>query len=128
MVINRPNWLGSEVGLELKTAGISTATTITPVPVQETIGNFTQLVARSGSFVDTPNVKGILFQDVDVLGSTATEQIEAPIMIGGRYLAGKLQTGAEAAVVSLAEPKLRPFNEGAVTRPDFGTLPANPFI
>lgn len=101
-VVLTPNFLASEVGLVLKTIGLDAVTNAALVE---------EGVIKAGTIISG---KGIIFQDVDVTGSTASTQVPAPIMVAGYYYSTKL-TGDKAnlsAVKGLIE-----LTEGTVTRP-----------
>lgn len=100
-VINsRPRFLGSEVGLVLKTIG-----------VDESTAN-TDGVVLAGTVIEG---KGIIFEDVDVTGATASTQVPAPIMVGGYYIAANL-VGTVGTKLD-AVKGLIAITEGAVARP-----------
>lgn len=101
VVVSRPNFLASEVGLVLKTIGLDATTANT------------NGVVKAGTIIAN---KGIIFEDVDVTGATATTQVPAPIMVAGYYINNaSLYTGA---VTGLADVKgLIAMSEAAVTRP-----------
>lgn len=86
-VINsRPRFLGSEVGLVLKTIGVDASTTNT------------NGVVLAGTVIAG---KGIIFEDVDVTGATATTQVPAPIMVGGYYIAENLTANKSASLADV---------------------------
>lgn len=97
---SKPRFLGSEVGLVLKTIGLDATTTNT------------NGVVKAGTIVEG---KGIIFEDVDVTGTTATTQVAAPIMVGGYYIAANL-VGTVGTKLD-AVKGLIAITEGAVTRP-----------
>jgi hypothetical protein len=100
-VVLTPNFLASEVGLVLKTIGLDAVTNATLVE---------KGVIKAGTVIAN---KGIIFQDVDVTGSTASTQVPAPIMVGGYYIASKLSTTEGLSSVK----GLIAIEEGSVTRP-----------
>ena len=83
-MLNRPNWLGSEVGLVLKTATVS-STSGTPVTENG------RKILKSGTIItDTALGKGLLFNDADVTDGAVVKSI----MIGGYYIDSKLPATA----------------------------------
>jgi hypothetical protein len=85
-MLNRPNWLGSEVGLVLKTATISSTSGTTVTENGRTI-------IKSGTVInDTALGKGLLWNDADVTDGAVVKSI----MIGGYYIDSKLPTTAGA--------------------------------
>lgn len=100
VVVSRPNFLGSEVGLVLKTIG-----------VDATVANENGVV-KAGTVISG---KGIIFQDVDVTGTTATTQVPAPIMVGGYYIAANLVGGVDTGLSTVKG--LIAITEGTVVRP-----------
>lgn len=79
-VNNRPNWLGSEVGLVLKTATVS-STSGTPVTENG------RTILKSGTVItDSALGKGLLWNDADVTDGAVVKSI----MIGGYYIDSKL--------------------------------------
>jgi hypothetical protein len=88
MTIERPNFLGSEVGLVLKTASLD-ATTNASIVTSETDsdGNARSIVKKGSIFADAvAGIYGLVYQDIDVTGSTATTKVPAPIMVGGYFI------------------------------------------
>lgn len=86
MAFSRPNFLASEVGLKLNTVGLDAEThsTLTVNEVDE--NGITRKIVKQGTILSTGAVKGLVFQDIDVTGSTATTQVAASIMTGGYYI------------------------------------------
>ena len=85
-MLNRPNWLGSEVGLVLKTATVSSAS---GTPVTEN----GRKILKSGTVItDTALGKGLLWNDADVTDGAVVKSI----MIGGYYIDSKLPVTAGA--------------------------------
>ena len=85
-MLNRPNWLGSEVGLVLKTATVSSASGATVTENGRTI-------IKSGTVItDTALGKGLLWNDADVTDGAVVKSI----MIGGYYIDSKLPATAGA--------------------------------
>ena len=83
-MLNRPNWLGSEVGLVLKTATVSSAS---GTPVTEN----GRKILKSGTVItDTALGKGLLWNDADVTDGAVVKSI----MIGGYYIDSKLPVTA----------------------------------
>ena len=89
---NRPNWLGSEVGMVLKTATISSTSGATSVENGRTI-------IKSGTLINDANLgKGLLFNDADVTDGAVVKSI----MIGGYYIDGKLPVSVSTSASDLA--------------------------
>lgn len=104
--INRPNFLGSEVGLITKTITVK-KTQETGV---ETING--RKVVKAGTIIETP-YKGLLFTDVDITDGDAL----GSLMIAGRYIDAKLPATASTKVAEFEKQGLYAIVEGAVTRP-----------
>lgn len=83
-------WLGSEVGMVLKTATIpTTATSVTE--------NGRKIV-KSGTLIEDANLgKGLLFNDVDITDGARV----ASIMIAGFYINEKLPASVSASATEL---------------------------
>lgn len=83
-MLNRPNWLGSEVGMVLKTVTVSSASGTTVTENGRTI-------IKSGTVItDTTLGKGLLFNDADVTDG----EVVKSIMIRGTYIDSKLPATA----------------------------------
>lgn len=83
-MLNRPNWLGSEVGMVLKTATVSSTSGATVTENGRTI-------IKSGTVItDTVLGKGLLFNDADVTDGAVVKSI----MIRGSYIDSKLPATA----------------------------------
>lgn len=90
IILNRPNWLASEVGL----------VTVTHTFESTTTGYVTEngrKILKSGLIYPTndASAKGIVFTDVDITDG----DMQGSLMIAGRYLNGKLS----AAVATTAK-------------------------
>lgn len=81
VIVARPNFLASEVGLVLKTISLDAVTNSTIV---------TDGIVKAGTVYSSGSIKGIIFEDVDVTGSTATTKVPASLMVAGRYIASKV--------------------------------------
>lgn len=93
---NNPNWLGSEVGLVLKTTTVSASSGATVTENGRTI-------IKSGTLItDTALGKGLLFNDADVTDGATVKSI----MIGGRYIDSKLPASVASSASDLAEKGL----------------------
>lgn len=93
IILNRPNWLGSEVGLVRKT-----------VTVTQSSGTYVtengRKILKSGTLInDTTLGYGLLWNDADV---TDAEGKIASIMIGGYYIDSKLPTSVSSSATTLA--------------------------
>ena len=111
LYLNRPNWLGSEVGKVTKTITLDTtfATYVTE--------NGRKIV-KSGTFVNDAVIgKGLLWNDIDI----TEEKKEASLMIRGSYVDAKLPATVTAEAANLAARGLYAFAEGTTTRPSFGS-------
>ena len=92
VISNRPNWLGSEVGMVLKTVTVSSASGTT---VQE--GGRT--ILKSGTLItDATLGKGLLFNDADVTDGAVVKSI----LIRGSYIDDKLPTSVSTSEQELA--------------------------
>lgn len=107
IIVSRPNWLGSEVGIVLKTFTIPT-TQATGVVVENGVS-----VCKSGTIFTTPYY-GLLYGDTEI-GK------EASIMIGGRYIDANLPATASSYETNFKAQGLYKIAEGTVTLPSNGT-------
>lgn len=107
---NKPSFLGSEVGLVLKTITV-------PASNSNVVSENNRKVVKAGTIIDTPYT-GLLYNDVDV---TDGDNIGS-LMFGGYYVDAKLPSTATAKVTAFAAHGLFPIVEGTTTRPDFGTV------
>lgn len=81
---NRPNWLGSEVGLVLKTATVSSTS-------GATVSENGRSILKSGTVITDANLgKGLLWNDADVTDGAVVKSI----MIKGFYIDSKLPATA----------------------------------
>ena len=111
LYLNRPNWLGSEVGIVQKTITLDTtfATYVTESG---------RKIVKSGTFVNDATIgKGVLWNDIDI----TEEKKEASLMIRGSYVDAKLPATVTAEAANLAARGLYAFAEGTTTRPSFGS-------
>lgn len=109
-VLNRPNFLGSEVGLVLKTITV-------PASATGAVTENGRKIVKAGSIFATPYA-GLLFNDVDI---TDGDRIGS-LMIRGSYIDAKLPATAAAKAEDFAKQGLYAIAEGAVVSPDFGTV------
>ena len=105
-VLNRPNFLGSEVGLVLKTITV-------PASATGAVTENGRKIVKAGSIFATPYA-GLLFNDVDI---TDGDRIGS-LMVRGSYI----PAAAAAKAEDFAKQGLYAIVEGAVVRPDFGTV------
>lgn len=106
---NRPNFLGSEVGLVLKTITV-------PANHGSVVTEGNRKIVKAGTLFSTPYY-GILFQDVDVTDGKAL----GSLMIAGRYIDANLPSTASSYSASFIAQGLFPIVEGSIVRPDFGS-------
>ena len=91
-MLNRPNWLGSEVGMVLKTATVSSTSGATVTENGRTI-------LKSGTLItDSALGKGLLYNDADVTDGAVVKSI----MVGGYYIDSKLPASVSASASDLA--------------------------
>lgn len=91
ITLNRPNWLGSEVGMVLKTTTIKKA------------DHSSDTLVKSGTLITDTNLgKGLLFNDVDVSDGDRV----ASIMIRGSYINEKLPTDISSSAEDLIKQGL----------------------
>ena len=91
-ITNRPNWLGSEVGLVTKTVTVTAASGATVTENGRTI-------IKSGTLITDASLgKGLLFNDADVTDGSAVKSL----MIGGRYIDSKLPVSVSESASDLA--------------------------
>lgn len=107
---NKPSFIGSEVGLVLKTITV-------PASNSNVVSENNRKVVKAGTIIDTPYT-GLLYNDVDV---TDGDNIGS-LMFGGYYVDAKLPSTATAKVTAFAAHGLFPIVEGTTIRPDFGTV------
>lgn len=107
---NKPSFLGSEVGLVLKTITV-------PANNANVVTENNRKVVKAGTIIETPYT-GLLYNDVDV---TDGDNIGS-LMFGGYYVDAKLPATAAAKVSAFAAHGLFPIVEGTTIRPDFGTI------
>lgn len=85
------NWLGSEVGMVLKTATIPTSAT--------SVTENGRKIVKSGTLITDANLgKGLLFNDVDVTDGARV----ASIMIAGFYIDANLPASVADSATELA--------------------------
>ncbi len=107
IIVSRPNFLGSEVGLVCKTFTI---------PENQATGVVTEngvKICKSGTIFTTPYY-GLLFGDGEV-GKPAS------IMIRGSYIDANLPATASSYATNFKNQGLFAFVEGGATMPDYGT-------
>lgn len=115
VILNRPNWLGSEVGRVVKT--------ITVPATHAHVVEDGRMIVKSGTVFTTPYL-GILYDDIDITDGAK----EASLMIRGSYIDAKLPASASTHASSFAAQGLYAIAEGEVVRPDFGGLEALPAL
>lgn len=92
VTLNRPNWLGSEVGMVLKTVTVSSTSGTTTTENGRTI-------IKSGTLInDTTLGYGLLYNDADVTDGAVVKSI----MIRGSYIDSKLPTSVSTNKTILA--------------------------
>lgn len=98
ITLNRPNWLGSEVGKVVKTVTIS-ATTNSSKAVEEN----GRKIVKSGTLIeDTDLGKGLLYNDADITDGDAVKSL----MIRGSYIDAKLPNTVATDAEELAKKGL----------------------
>lgn len=87
VVVNRPNFLASEVGMRLVSYGVSAATTKVAVVEENDADGFAHKVVKAGAILtdDTAGIIGLVYQDVDVTGTTESAQKVAPVLVSGHF-------------------------------------------
>ena len=96
IILNRPNWLGSEVGMVLKTTTVSDASGATVVE------NGRKII-KSGTLITDENLgQGLLFNDADVTDGGVVKSI----MIKGSYINANLPEDITASAEELAKQGL----------------------
>lgn len=78
---SRPNFLASEVGLKLDTIGLDAVTHTALVSTEDD-----RKIIKQGTIYSAGNIHGLIFQDIDVTGSTETTQVPAPLMTAGHFI------------------------------------------
>lgn len=115
VILNRPNWLGSEVGRVVKT--------ITVPATYAHVVEDGRMIVKSGTVFTTPYL-GILYDDIDITDGAK----EASLMIRGSYIDAKLPASASTHASSFAAQGLYAIAEGEVVRPNFGGIEALPSL
>ena len=112
VILNKPNWLGSEVGLTLKTFTI-------PADFTPTVIKNGKTIVESGTIFEdaVTGQKGLVFGDYNITDGP----VLACIMIGGRYIDDKLPASAAAVAEDFIAQGLYAYSESEVVRPDFGS-------
>lgn len=132
ITVSRPNFLASEECLVLKSASADAVTNTGLVVNEVDADGLTHKILKAGTLFSSANVKGIVYQDVDLTGSTANEKVPIPVMVAGYYIASKLPKAPAdagsggtppATSPSLAECKAQgllaaTWVDGSVTRPN----------
>ena len=110
-MLNRPNWLGSEERLVVKTATVSSTSGATVTENGRTI-------IKSGTLInDSALGKGLLFNDADVTDGAVVKSI----MIGGYYIDSKLPASVASSATDLASKGLHAI-EFADTKVAYGEV------
>ena len=108
IILNGPNWLGSEVGLVRKTITVSTSSAV--------VENGRNVV-KSGTYItDAVYGGGLLWDDVDVTNGPD----EGSLMIGGYYIDAKLPASVATNATTLEAKGLHAIELPTTTRPEFG--------
>lgn len=116
VILNRPNWLGSEVGRVVKTITV-------PAAHASAVVEDGRSIVKSGTVFTSPYY-GILYYDVDITDGAK----EASLMIRGSYIDAKLPASAASYASNFAAQGLYAIAEGTVVRPDFGGIAALPAL
>lgn len=96
IILNTPNWLGSEVGMVLKTTTVSEASG----EVTEESG---RKILKSGTLISDENLgQGLLYNDADVTDGGVIKSI----MIKGSYINENLPKDISASAEALAKQGL----------------------
>lgn len=119
VILNHAPWLGSEVGMVLKTKMINSTTAITKETETDADG-VNHTVAKSGSvyYDATSGVYGLIYEDVDITGGDRM----GSVMIAGYYVDDALPASAETYKTNFAAQGLFPVEYGDVTRPTWATV------
>ena len=109
IIVNRPNFLASEVSLRLVSTTARTGSALV------TTENGRKIIKAGTVYPSNDaSAKGIIFQDVDVTDGDAA----APLMVAGHYYSDKLAVTIDSAAVSaLAGKGLYGETEPSVVRP-----------
>lgn len=92
VILNRPNWLGSEVGAVKKTATVSSASGTTVTENGRTI-------LKSGTLItDSALGKVLLYNDADVTDGAVVKAV----LYAGYYIDSKLPASVSASATDLA--------------------------
>lgn len=119
VILNHASWLGSEVGMVLKTKMINSTTAITKETETDADG-VAHTVAKSGSvyYDATSGVYGLIYEDVDITGGDRM----GSVMIAGYYVDDALPATAATYKTNFAAQGLFPVEYGDVTRPTWATV------
>ena len=99
-------WLGSEVGMVLKTATIPTSAT--------TVTENGRKIVKSGTLIEDANLgKGLLFNDVDVTDGARV----GSLMVGGYYIDAELPASVSTSATELEAKGLHAINFGDTVIP-----------
>lgn len=87
VIINRPNFLFSEVGKLVKTYGLDAVTNASIVTNETDADGYVHKIIKQGSiFKANGTAVGLVYQDIEVTGTTANTQVPASIMIQGNFI------------------------------------------
>lgn len=119
IILNHAPWLGSEVGMVLKTKMINSTTAITKETEKDADG-VSHTIAKSGSvyYDATSGVYGLIYEDVDITDGARM----GSVMIAGYYVDAELPATAATYKTNFAAQGLFPVVYGDVTRPTWATV------
>lgn len=123
IIINRPNFLYSEEGLVLKSISVYDGMSGVASVTETDASGYAHKVIKAGTVYtnSTSGMNGLIFEDIDVSVSSATEQVPASLMVAGHYIN---DASVLPAVVSSANDTLFKgqglfgHKKAVVTRPD----------
>lgn len=90
ITLTRANFLASEEGLVLKTAGADAVTNASLLTTEVGGDGLSHSILKAGTLYSSTNVKGIVYEDIDLTGTTATTKKPISVMVSGYYIASKL--------------------------------------
>ena len=90
ITLTRANFLASEEGLVLKTAGADAVTNASSLTTEVDADGLSHSILKAGTLYSSTNVKGIVYEDIDLTGTTATTKKPISVMVAGYYIASKL--------------------------------------
>lgn len=131
ITISRANFLASGKSYITKSASADAVTNASALVTETDADGLAHKVLKAGTLFNSTDVKGIVYEDVDLTGTTATTKKPISVVVAGHYIASKLPTapadngsgGTGATTPSLSDLKAQglfpvKWVDGTVTRPN----------